>query len=216
MATAGGLRFINATTRTTFEPADPDTVFGEYAPMIITAWHGQAFMLPLLRPKNFPCDVLASRHSDGELIARTLVRLGNRVIRGSGSADASRMHERGAVASFRAMKAALDAGRSVVLTADFDRSAPRRAGMGLVSLARLTGRPLMPVAIVSSRRREIGSSWDRTTVSLPFGRAHCVMGPAIVVARDASPDEQEEKRIALEAALNAAQARAMAEADRRG
>src|SRR5690606_28553434 len=154
----------------TFEPQSPEVAFGQHAPFIVTAWHGQAFMLPFVRPPGYAVDVLASRHADGELIARTLVKLGCGVVRGSGAADPSRMHEKGAVAGFRAMKASLDAGRSVALTADFMRDQRRRVGPGVIALGRLSRRPIMPVAFVSSRRREIGSSWDRTTISLPFGR----------------------------------------------
>lgn len=210
------LRFVAATTPVVYEPEAPDLFFRAHAPMILTAWHGQAFMLPFLIPKGYSADVLASRHSDGEVIARVLGKLDFGVIRGSGSADPARMHERGAVAGFRAMKASLDAGRSVALTADFDRREPRKVSVGLIALARLTGRPLVPVAFVSSRRREIGSSWDRTTLTLPFGRGVCVVGDPVTVARDADEAAQEAKRLALEAGLNAAIERATARADGRG
>lgn len=212
---AAGLRFVNATSPIIFEGETPEASFAANAPMIVTAWHGQAFMLPFVRPRGFAVDVLASRHLDGELIARTLTRLGCGVIRGSGAADPARMHEKGAVSSFRGMKAALDAGRSVAMTADFDRNKPRRAGEGVIALARLTGRPLVAIGFASSRRREIGSTWDKTTISLPFGRAVCVIGAPIRVARSATPEEQEAQRLALEASLNATLERALARADGR-
>src|SRR5690606_10540523 len=82
---AASVRFVNATSSLAFEPRSSDVVFDEAAPFIVTAWHGQAFMLPVARPKHHAVDVLASRHRDGELIARTLLRLGCGVIRGSGS-----------------------------------------------------------------------------------------------------------------------------------
>lgn len=215
-AIAVALRFVHRTTTITFDPAPAETFFREYAPLIVTAWHGQAFMLPFVRPPAYPADVLASRHADGELIARTLVKLGCGVIRGSGASDPSRMHEKGAVAGFRAMKAALDSGHSVALTADFIKSERRKVGPGIIALARMSRRPILPVAFVSSRRLEIGSSWDRTTISLPFGRAWCVVGEAVEVSPRADPAELEAKRAALEAALNAATERATERADGRG
>ena len=215
-AIAQALRFVHWTTSIEYEPRQSEAAFREHAPLIATAWHGQAFMLPFVRPAAFPVDVLASRHADGELIARTLVKLGCGIIRGSGSADPSRMHEKGAVAGFRAMKAALDGGRSIALTADFIKGERRKVGPGIIALARMSRRPIMPVAFVSSRRREIGSSWDRTTVSLPFGRAFVVVGDPIHVSARADAAELEEKRVALETALNAATERATLRADSRG
>lgn len=212
---AAGLRLVGATTRIEFVPRPIDAVFADLAPMIITAWHGQAFMLPFLRPQRYAVDVLASRHADGELIARTLVRFGCGVIRGSGAPNAAQMHQKGAVAGFRGMLGALEAGRSVVLTADFLKSARRKVGPGVVTLAKLSGRPIVPVAFVSSRRREIGSSWDLTTISLPFGRAACVVGEPVWVSADADEAAIAEGQRTVEARLNAATDEATAIADGR-
>jgi len=212
---AAGLRLVNATTSVVYEPRSPEAYFSEYAPLIVTAWHGQAFMLPFVRPPSFPTDVLASRHADGELIARTLVKLGCGVIRGSGAPDPALMHRKGAVAGFRAMKAALDGGRSVALTADFLKNARRKVGPGVIALARMSARPIVPVAFVSSRRREVGSSWDRTTLSLPFGRAACIIAEPLWVPADADEALIAATRADLEARLNAATARAEAIVDSR-
>lgn len=214
---AAGLRFINATTRVHYEPRDPVAVFTELAPMIVTAWHGQAFMLPFLRPPAFDVDVLASRHADGEVIARTLRHLGCGVIRGSGAPNPAAMHKKGAVAGFRGMVTALAEGRSVALTADFLKNARRKVGPGIIALARMSGRPIVPTAFVSSRRRQIGSSWDRTTISLPFAHAACVIADPVWVPRDADEAEVDRKRQELEDALNAVAVRAETLADgRRG
>ena len=210
---AAGLRLVGATTRIEFRPRPSEAVFADLAPAIVTAWHGQAFMLPFVRPQGYEVDVLASRHADGELIARTLVRLGCGVIRGSGAPSAAQMHKKGAVAGFRGMLAALDAGRSVALTADFLKNARRKVGPGVITLAKLSGRPIVPVAFVSSRRREIGSSWDRTTISLPFGRAVCVIGEPVRVSADADDAAVVEAQRTVEARLNAATDEATAIAD---
>jgi lysophospholipid acyltransferase (LPLAT)-like uncharacterized protein len=211
---AAGLRLVNATSRTIYEPRPPGEIFADFAPMIVTAWHGQAFMLPFVRPRSYAVDVLASRHADGEVIARTLVRLGCGVIRGSGAPDPSDMHKKGAVAGFRGMVTALAEGRSVALTADFLKNARRQVGPGVIALARMSGRPIVPVAFVSSRRREIGSSWDRTTVSLPFGRAACVIGDPVWVSGEADEEALVAARAAVETALNAVTERAHAVVDR--
>jgi lysophospholipid acyltransferase (LPLAT)-like uncharacterized protein len=213
---AGSLRFVKATSRIAYEPRSVEDLFADCAPLIITAWHGQAFMLPLMRPPEYDVDVLASRHADGELIARTLMRIGCGVVRGSGAPDPSRMHQKGGIAGFRGMLAALSEGRSVAMTADFLKNARRKVGLGVITLARLSGRPIIPSAFASSRRREIGSSWDRTTISLPFGRAACVVGDPVWVPDDADDAAMEAARAAVERSLDAVNARSLQVVDRTG
>ena len=210
---AGYLRLTHATSRMTYEPRSNDAVFADFAPFIATCWHGQSFMLPLVRPRKYPADVLASRNVDGEIIARVVQKVGCGVIRGSGASDRARMHKKGAVTSFRAMKAALDAGRTIGMTADFQKNARRKAGPGIIALARLSGRPIMPAAFASSLRFTVGS-WDETTMALPFGHAACVFGDPIWVSADADDVLLEAKRQELEVALNKATARAYEIVDR--
>lgn len=55
-------------------------------------------------------------------------------------------------------------------------------------------------------------SWDRFLLPIPFGRGLFVYGDPILVPRKATPSEQEEARVRLEAALEGASARAEREA----
>ncbi len=211
---AFGLRFVNATNRLSFDPLTNHEVFARHSPFIATCWHGQAFMLPFMRPDDQPADVLVSRNSDADLIANLLARLGCGIIRGSGVHDPARMFEKGAVAGFRAMKVSLDEGRTVGVTADFLRHARRKVSPGIIALARVSGRPIVPTAFASSRRYEM-SSWDRITISLPFGRTACVFAPPITVPANADDALFEAKRLEVEAALNAASDRAYSIVDKR-
>ncbi len=96
----------------------------------------------------------------------------------------------------------------MVLTADIPKRA-RVAGIGIVTLARASGRPIHPVAVVTSRRIDF-KSWDRASIGLPFGRGAIVVGEPILVARDADEATCEAARQALEAGLDAAHERAYA------
>jgi lysophospholipid acyltransferase (LPLAT)-like uncharacterized protein len=209
------LRVVNATSRHVFEPVSNEELFRRYSPFIATSWHGQAFMLPFVRVPTEPVDVLVSRNSDADHVANLLMRLGCGVIRGSGVHDPSRMFEKGAVAGFRGMKASLDSGRTVGVTADFLRYARQKASMGIISLARASGRPIIPTSFVSSRRVEMSQSWDRLSICLPFGRTACVFGDPITVPANADDALMEAKRQEVENALNAASARAYAIVDKR-
>jgi lysophospholipid acyltransferase (LPLAT)-like uncharacterized protein len=100
----------------------------------------------------------------------------------------------------------LRAGVSLVLTADVPKTA-RVAGEGVVTLAKLSGRPIYPLAVASARRIDV-NSWDRASVPLPFTRGAIVVGEPIRVAADASPADIEDARQRVERALDEAHARA--------
>ncbi|TIU55682.1 MAG: hypothetical protein E5W25_35095, partial [Mesorhizobium sp.] len=81
-------------------------------------------------------------------------------------------------------------------------------GLGIVLLARLSGRPILPAAIATSRRKVLERSWDKTTINLPFGRSSIVVGAPVFVPANADEAEMERKRQEVTAALNAATAEA--------
>ena len=174
---ANYLRLVNRTSPLAFDPPDPYGKYIHLAPVIFTMWHGQHFMLPFARIFDFDARVLISKHHDGEINALVARKLGITTIRGSTARDPSRMLEKGGMVGFLEMKAALEEGACVTMTADISNLAARRAGMGIISLARVSGRPIVPIAYASSRRIDV-TSWDRSTINLPFSRAVCAVGDA--------------------------------------
>jgi lysophospholipid acyltransferase (LPLAT)-like uncharacterized protein len=88
----------------------------------------------------------------------------------------------------------------------------RVCGLGIVKLPRLSGRPISPVAVATSRRHEM-DNWDRSAVPLPFGRSAMVVGEIVRVPRATGDVALEAARGAVEASLNAATARAYAIVD---
>ena len=109
------------------------------------------------------------------------------------------------------MLQALADGYNVALTADVPKIS-RVAGLGVVKLARDSGRPIYPVAIASSRRVEL-NNWDRSAINLPFSRLVGVVGEPVRVSSEADDAGLEAARHAVEISLNAATARAYAIAD---
>jgi lysophospholipid acyltransferase (LPLAT)-like uncharacterized protein len=192
------LRLVWKTNRLTIEPAD---IYGRMMaelPVIIAMWHGQHFLIPFVR-STAKAKVLISRHRDGEINAITAERLGVGAIRGSG--DHGREFDRkGGVTAFWQMLDALEEGYSLGVTADVPKVA-RVAGRGIVMLARASGRPIIPVAVTTSRRIEL-DNWDRTTINLPFGRSAGVAGKLIYVPADADDAALEHARLAVETELN--------------
>src|ERR1700733_13972814 len=205
------LRLVWKTSRFVMEPADPYRMYETDQPVIIGMWHGQHFLLPFLR-RHYRFKVLISRHSDGEINAIAAERLGIGTVRGSGD-HGRRFQAKGGVAGFRGMTESLEGGWNMALTADVPKIS-RIAGPGIIKLAQISGRPIFPISLTTSRRIVL-DNWDRSEVNLPFSRGAIVVGEPIRVPVAANAETLEQARSALERALNAGTERAHAIVDRR-
>ena len=204
-ALAGYLRLVQRSNRFVREPADLYGHLEPLQPFIGAMWHGQHFMAPFIRRPQDRAASLVSRSRDGELNAIALRELGISAIRGSGARGRDQRRKGGASA-LRAMLKALDGGDNVFLTADVPKIA-RLCGPGIVTLARMSGRPIVPAAVATSRRLQFGS-WDRASIGLPFGRGAIVMAAPIWIDRDADEAACEAARLAVERSLDEVHARA--------
>jgi lysophospholipid acyltransferase (LPLAT)-like uncharacterized protein len=206
------LRLVWRTNKFSFDPPEVYEIVEPQLPAIFAFWHGQHFMTPFIKTKEtHRAKVLISWHRDGEFNAIAAERLGIDIIRGSGD-HGSAFHRKGGVGAFKEMVRALEANYSVALTADVPKRS-RVAGLGIIMLARESGRPIMPFAMVTSRFVRL-NNWDRTTINLPFGRGALVGGEIIMVPADADAETMEDLRARLEATLNDATRRAYAQVGR--
>jgi lysophospholipid acyltransferase (LPLAT)-like uncharacterized protein len=206
------LRLVWRTNKFTFDPPD---VYGRVEPRIpaiFAFWHGQHFLTPFIKNKaSYRAKVLISRHRDGEFNAIAVERLGIATIRGSGDHGGA-FHRKGGIGAFREMVQSLQDNYNVALTADVPKRA-RVAGLGIIMLARESGRPIMPFAMATSRFIRL-KNWDRTTINLPFGRGALVGIKEIIVPPDADAATMEALRQELEETLNEATRRAYAQLGR--
>jgi lysophospholipid acyltransferase (LPLAT)-like uncharacterized protein len=206
---AAYVRLVQKTTRWTFEPRDLAEALGADAPVILSLWHGQHVFVPIGWPRDLPVSALVARHADGEINAIALEKLGFGTIRGAGGGGNQRkLIKRGGMQALRGMVRALKGGTSVAITADVPQIGGI-VGEGIVLLAKLSGRPILPLAVVTRRRRHF-NSWDKATLSLPFSRGAIVLGETVRVGSDADEEELEKARLAVGEALNRAHARAYA------
>jgi len=206
------LRLVWLTSRFSFDPANVYEVVEPAQPLILAFWHGQHFLTPFLKTKkSHRAKVLISRHRDGEFNAITAERLGIETIRGSGDHGGA-FHRKGGVGAFREMVQALEQGYNVASTADVPKRS-RVAGLGIIMLARESGRPILPFAMVTSRFIRL-NNWDRTTINLPFGRGAVVGIDAVFVPQDADAETMEKLRLQVETYLNEATRRAYAQVGR--
>lgn len=201
------LRLVWKTQRLTIEPADLyDWIDGDL-PLILTFWHGQHFLAPFVPKPHHRGKVMISRSYDADVNAIAAEALGIGTIRGSGTHHKN-FHQKGGVAATRQMIDTLAEGINVAMTADVPKIS-RRAGLGIVAVARHSGRPIYPIAIATSKRIVL-NSWDKSSLHLPFGRAALVAEAPVRVPADADDAALEAARREIEARLNRAAERAEA------
>ena len=200
------VRGLGRTLRLATEGTDElGPLWGARRPLIYAVWHGQILMIPWLRARlrgaaeARPTRVLASRSTEGDLVARYVGRFGLGVVRGSSS--------RGGPAAFRALLAALRAGEDVAVIPDGPRGPCRRAHPGVVALAALGSAPIVPVGFAARPARRL-ASWDEFMIPLPFARAAVVLGAPVRVDRDGDRAQALQRlEWALEDATEAAERR---------
>jgi len=180
------IRLVRRTSRFEIRRGDIAARFwSEDKPFVAATWHGQNMILPTFW------------HNWREM--RILVR-GAGVPKGD--ERIYKQKKKGGAGALRAMVRALGENISIGLTADLPPGPARRAGEGIVMLARLSGRAIVPVAATTRARIQL-RNWDRFTINLPFTKGALVWGEPIYVPRDADPDEIEAARQRVEDALNA-------------
>ena len=206
------LRLVWLTNKFSYDPPDVYEIVEPRMPAIFAFWHGQHFMTPFIKTKDsYRAKVLISLHRDGEFNAIAAERLGIGLIRGSGD-HGSAFHRKGGVGAFKELVRALAENYNVAMTADVPKRS-RIAGLGVIMLARESGRPIMPFAMATSRFIRL-KNWDRTTINLPFGRGALVGIEDVIVPADADAATMEMLRQQLEANLNEATRRAYARVGR--
>lgn len=198
-------RFVRRTSRVVIEPSDALDAVAREHPFVFAMWHGQFFMLPTLDRGDFPVSAMVARHGDAEVIGEMLMQFDMGLVRGAGAGG--RKRNRGGAYALRTAMRTLRDGVTLAMTADVPPGPARRAGPGIVTLARLTGRPIVPFAVASSRYIAL-STWSRLTINLPFSKLAYVVGEPIVVPANVEDDELDRYREAVEQELNRVTARA--------
>ncbi len=188
---AVALRALARTLRIRREEATVAPLWAARAPVIYAVWHGRVLLLPYLYGDR-GSHVLASRSRDGELVARWIRRFGLDPVRGSST--------RGGGEALRRLAVALRRGREVVVVPDGPTGPREVLKEGVIALARLSGAPIVPVAVGASRQWRLGS-WDEFRIPSPFARCVVRFGEPIRVPAALDRAAQEATRKEVEAAL---------------
>ncbi len=185
---------INVVDKRHVEP-----IWERRGPVIYAVWHGRILMLPYLFGRTHRVHVLASRHRDGELVARFVRTFGFEAVRGSTT--------RGGSVGLRRLARLLRAGAEVAMAPDGPLGPRYVAQPGVVALAGITGSPIVPLTFSAHPAWRL-SSWDEFMIPKPFSRAVACFGPPITVPAGSDRSRQEELRKELEESLRALTMRA--------
>jgi lysophospholipid acyltransferase (LPLAT)-like uncharacterized protein len=143
---------------------DPDAIPGYDTPppAVYAFWH-RCLLACAWRFRNHGITILISRSFDGELIARTVERLGFVAIRGSSSRDGT--------VGLRNLQRAYLAGSYCAITADGPRGPAMVAKPGVTQLAKLVNSTVGAFYVHPERAWEL-RSWDRFLIPKPFSRVN--------------------------------------------
>ena len=169
------LGFAHRTTRWRVIDADKARAIADGLPVIRCFWHCLVPMAPVVWPDAHKpkLRVLISQSVDGEIITRTVARLGLLAIRGSSQKRSDPAKTKGGMAAFREMAKWAKGGGSIAITPDGPRGPAQVMADGAPVLARFTGLPVILVGVASRPCIRL-KTWDRTVFPVPFAKGAIV------------------------------------------
>jgi hypothetical protein len=173
-------------------PEIPRSLWEKGIPGIGVFWHGRLLMMPRIY-KGKKLSFLVSPHRDGQIVGRALKRFGFHAILGS-------TNRRG-FSAFKQMLKANREGSDIALVPDGPKGPRYQVQIGVIELAKLTGRPVVPVTFSSSKRK-LFKTWDQFLLPYPFSRGVFIWGEPVYVDPKGDRSHLEERRALLERRLN--------------
>jgi len=162
---------------------------------ILLGWHG-TLTLPVYFLRRYRLTVLVSPSRDGRLLADLVRRLGWRPIMGSSF--------KGAVSGLKECLSALRRGEVLGIIPDGPRGPARVVQPGVIYLAEVSGRPLVPVGAFA-RPAKVLRSWDKHIVPIPFvSRGAVVFGKPLKVEGRLGAEGRREFAMRLKEAIERA------------
>lgn len=190
------VRALYATMRVRTIGGDiPQALHDRGVGVINVFWHARLLMIPFAYTGK-QVHALISSHGDGEVIANVMKGFGFSVVRGSSS--------KGGNKAFREMVHLAKDNHDLAVTPDGPRGPAEVVKLGVASLARMSGRPVVPLAFASSKVKRF-ASWDRFMLPYPFSRGVIVWGEPLFWQEGEDPETFRQR---IEDALRETTARA--------
>jgi lysophospholipid acyltransferase (LPLAT)-like uncharacterized protein len=178
---------------------DPRGIVPSERPYIFCVWHNR-LALSLVMYRQYAKSVglpprlagLVSASRDGALLSQVLKLFKVEPVRGSSS-------RRGAQALLE-LASWLDRGYDTAITVDGPRGPRYQVKLGVIGLAQVSGRSIVPASFRLSRKWTI-KSWDRFQIPLPFATCYFDFAEPVQVPREISDEQRETMRQELESRL---------------
>lgn len=168
-------------------------VFKQYRnkPAVFIFWHGRSMMLsPIICLGGMRGYAVASKHSDGRMMAKLQRLFGLKPIYGSTSD--------GGISVLRQGVRVLKDGRyCMCISPDGPGGPSMRVQDGALYFAKMTGAPIIPVCF-SASHAWFQKRWDRYLVALPFSVITCRIAEPVFIDKKISPQGFEKIRKNIE------------------
>ena len=168
-------------------------------PAIYCLWHNRLilcmeayFQQAKRRSVGIGMAALISASKDGAFLEAILNRFGVQAARGSSS--------RRWPQALLELTSWAERGFDLAITPDGPRGPRYIVQPGVMSLAQLTGLPIIPFSFYAHRKIQI-KSWDGFQIPLPFSRCDLSLGIPVYVPREATDAQREEIRLQVEQTL---------------
>lgn len=166
----------------------------EMKPCIYAMWHGHQCCIHGIEDKK-NLNVLISRSVDGEIIARVVEKWGFKTVRGSKG-------KQGSVEATMKLIERLKNNECIAMMVDGPSGPRYKAKNGVIKIAKMSGAPIVPVIWYSPDKSLLKlPSWDEFRYPLFYTRLMNFYGEPIYVNKDNTPDEDNEVKHQLQAAL---------------
>ena len=149
-------------------------------------------MLPYFWNKHIKTrlSALVSPHHDGQIIAHFLKRFDIKPINGSSNENS----RQGALEMMREL---LD-GANIFISPDGPRGPRMRMKKSPIYFAQKSGKPIYCVCFSSNKAIVFEKAWDKTMITLPFGKGVIKISEPLYIPQDISEEEFEYYRKKLE------------------
>ncbi len=186
------LKVLSLTYSYTVSGGEKTTPYkGKEKNYIYAFWHC-GLIAPVLYYKNLGIVALVSNSKDGEIAARIAHSFGFKLARGSTF--------KGAAKGLNEVKTLIENGCDAAITVDGPRGPAEKVANGVVYLAKLTGREIIPFGFNWGSKIRL-TSWDRFMIPIPFSKGLFKFGAPVSVPADAGAEIIEKRRLLVETEL---------------
>ncbi len=182
-------RLVDLTSRKIFLNTEYEDQICKRMPFACACFHG-TMLFPVYYCRRYPGVVMVSRSYDGEIIDRSIRRMGYDTVRGSSSKG-------GKEALVEMIEQIKQRNYCSGLAVDAPRGPSRKVKMGIVIVGRETGQPVVPLVSWATRQIQF-KSWDSMILPLPFSTIVMSFGKPTFIPLGLSNDEYEKIRLDIE------------------